>query len=344
MTMMNKKKIVETINRIYQQRRQNAEIAREKKIAELSSKSKEFADLNQKIIKAGLKLSQASLSQNQADIEKYTKVLDNLIQKRTKLLISLGLGKDYLEPGYTCQTCKDTGFVVGEKGIEVCRCRTQLFIELLYQQSKLKDILKEHNFKNFNLEFYSKEIDPKEGISPYENMLNIIKEVKKFVKNFDKPSQKGLLFYGSTGLGKTFLAHCIAKEIIDRKKTVIFLDSIAFFEILKEKYSKMVRLYDEVDDEEYKSLEEVDLLIIDDLGNEGKGTEFCHGVFQSFLDKRYMTNKKTIITTNYNIDGLLKLYSDKTMGRLHEYFMFLHLFGEDIRVIKAKTQLEKRAT
>lgn len=345
MTMMtNKKKIIEMINKIYQQRRQNAEIARERKIAQLSSKSKDFAILSEKITKAGLKLSQASLSQNQAEIEKYSKILDSLLQKRTKLLIELGLGSNYLEPEYTCQACHDTGFIVSENGIEVCRCRTQLFIEILYEQSKLKDILKEHNFKNFNLEYYSKEIDPQEGISPYENMLNIIKEVKKFVKNFDKSSQKGLLFYGSTGLGKTFLAHCIAKEIIDKKKTVIFLDSIAFFEILKEKYSKMVRLYDEVDDEEYKSLEEVDLLIIDDLGNEGKSPEFCHGVFQSLLDKRYMTNKKTVITTNYNIDGLLKLYSDKTMGRLHEYFMFLHFFGDDIRVLKAKSQLERRAT
>lgn len=57
----------------------------------------------------------------------------------------------------------------------------------------------------------------------------------------------------------------------------------------------MVRLYDEVDDEEYKSLEEVDLLIIDDLGNEGKSPEFCHGVFQSLLDKRYLTNKRRLL-------------------------------------------------
>jgi len=49
-----------------------------------------------------------------------------------------------------------------------------------------------------------------------------------------------------------------------------------------------------------------------------------------------------VITTNYSLDGLVTVYSGFIMGRLQEYFMFLHLFGEDVRVIKAKLQLEKR--
>lgn len=76
-----------------------------------------------------------------------------------------------------------------------------------------------------------------------------------------------------------FFVYCIVKEIIDKGKIVIFLDSIFFFEILKDKYFKMVCFYEEVSDEEYKSFEEVDFLIIDDFGNEGKNVEFCYGVF-----------------------------------------------------------------
>ncbi|ADQ06447.1 AAA ATPase [Caldicellulosiruptor hydrothermalis 108] len=342
--MTNKKEILETIDRIYKQRRYNAELSKERKIRKLCEKSKEFADICDKIKLAGLKLSKASLMENKEQIAKYSKILDTLISKRTKLLIDMGYSSDYLEPDYVCKACHDTGFVVSDDKVEVCKCRTQLFIELLYEQSKLKDILKHHNFDNLNLDFYSKEVDVKEGLSPYKNMLKIVEEAKKFVENFDKPNQKNLLFYGPTGLGKTFLAHCIAKEIIDKGKTVIFLDSISFFEILKDKYSKMLRLYDEVSDEEYKSLEEVDLLIIDDLGNEGKNAEFCHGVFQSLLDKRHLLGKKTVITTNYSLDGLVTVYSQFIMGRLQEYFMFLHLFGEDVRIIKAKLQLEKRTS
>lgn len=341
--MTNKKEILETIDKIYKQRRFEAELSRERKINELYTKSKEFADICDKIKLAGLKLSKASLIQNKEQIAKYSKIIDNLIAKRTKLLIEMGYPSDYLEPDYVCKICQDTGFVVLDDKVQACKCRAQLFIELLYEQSKLKEVLKDHNFSNFNLNYYSKQVDPKEGLSPYENMVRIKKEVVKFIENFDKPDQKNLLFYGPTGLGKTFLAHCIAKEIIDKGKTVIFLDSISFFEILKDKYSKMLRLYEEVNDEEYKSLEEVDLLIIDDLGNEGKNAEFCHGVFQSLLDKRFLTGKKMVITTNYSLDGLITLYSQFIMGRLQEHFMFLHLFGEDVRVIKTKCQLEKKS-
>lgn len=98
----------------------------------------------------------------------------------------MGYLSDYLELDYVCKVCQDMGFVVLEDRVDVCKCRIQFFIEFLYEQSKLKDILKDYNFDNFNLNYYFKEVDLKEGLLLYKNMFKIVEEVKKFVENFDK--------------------------------------------------------------------------------------------------------------------------------------------------------------
>lgn len=341
---MNRKQIIERLNRIFDERQKLAQLNKEKRLNSLIHKYPEFSRINDEITTIGLKLSFASLKNNYEEVKVLTNQLDSLIKKRDDFLKKLNLSESYLEADYHCKACKDTGFVIKDGGVEACRCRILTYIELLYEQSKLKDILKLHNFRNFKMEYYSKEPDQIEGKSPYENILDVMNSVRKFLKNIENPQQRSLLFYGKTGLGKTFLAHCIAKELIDKKKTVIFLDSISFFEILKDRYSKMIKLYEKIDDEEYKSLEDVDLLIIDDLGTEGKNVEFLIGIFQSLLDKRYLLSKKSIITTNLTLEGLRTQYSSKMVGRIQEYFMFLHFFGEDIRIKKTKEQLEGRAT
>ena len=51
-------------------------------------------------------------------------------------------------------------------------------------------------------------------ISPRENIKFIVKAIKKFIKDFDNPTEKNLLFSGGTGLGKTFLSNCIVAELL----------------------------------------------------------------------------------------------------------------------------------
>ena len=84
-----------------------------------------------------------------------------------------------------------------------------------------------------------------------------------FVKNFDTQFNN-LLFYGNSGLGKTFLSHCIAGELLGTAHTVLYLTAYELFDILgKAMYH---------DDEEFTASGEhildCDLLIIDDLGTE----------------------------------------------------------------------------
>lgn len=88
--------------------------------------------------------------------------------------------------------------------------------------------LDKENFDNFNLDLYSNEVNEElfhAKVSPRQNIQTIRELAFNFIKNFDDPDQKNLLFTGSTGLGKTFLSNCIAREILLSRKNCTLPDS-----------------------------------------------------------------------------------------------------------------------
>src|SRR5690606_40507227 len=65
-------------------------------------------------------------------------------------------------------------------------------------------------------------VDPEKygiKITPRENILKIKSRALSFIDNIDNPEEKNLFFSGPTGVGKTFMINCIAKELLDRKST-----------------------------------------------------------------------------------------------------------------------------
>ena len=87
-----------------------------------------------------------------------------------------------------------------------------------YYQIKLTLPVKDLLLKQSVLvSLYSDEINEEkygEKISPRANIKFIVKAIKKFIKDFDNPTEKNLLFSGGTGLGKTFLSNCIVAELL----------------------------------------------------------------------------------------------------------------------------------
>ncbi len=73
------------------------------------------------------------------------------------------------------------------------------------------------------------------------------------------------MFTGSTGVGKTFLTNCIARELMDQYYSVIYLSSNDLFDVFsKSKFG----FWDDDMQDMYEYVLECDLLIIDDLGTE----------------------------------------------------------------------------
>lgn len=154
--------------------------------------------------------------------------LKNLRARKEVLMKELSLPKNYFEPVYECPDCKDTGYIGGKP----CHCFKQQAIDLIYTQSNIKDILTKENFSTLSLDYYSdSNVNPATGLTSLATAKAAVARCHEFVDQFDN-TFANLYFFGDTGIGKTFLSNCIAKELLDSGHSVIYFTAFQLFDIL----------------------------------------------------------------------------------------------------------------
>ncbi|MBO5408537.1 MAG: ATP-binding protein [Clostridia bacterium] len=285
---------------------ENKQISREKR-EKVYIQIPVLAEINKKIAHL---MKQMLLSVT--EVNQIKKELKKLISDRETLLEEYGYPADYLEDYYECPICHDEGFV----GSDLCECYRKLIVKEAYLCSNLAERIQTENFDTFSLEIHSEK----------KNMEWIFEKAKQYCKR-DSGLKKNLLFTGPTGTGKTFLSSCIAKEFLDQGFFVFYLSATRISNLLDD--AKFRR--DDARSMEYVELiSECDLLILDDLG-----TEYAFGYPQSqlfdLLERRMISGKRTVISTNMNLDELNEKYSPRFVSRIlgnYEVFVFK---GKDLR-------------
>lgn len=245
--------------------------------------------------------------------------------RKKEILTEYGYPNDYLEIHYHCDKCHDTGFV----GSQVCSCRKQLTIEERYSQSNIKGILMRENFNNFDKSLFSKNKYFNYEVSPYTNIDYIIKDVKKYINNFEHES-RNIYIFGDVGRGKTFLINSIAKEILDRNYSVVYLTATKLFQFMND-YLYAFSERKEVLQDEYNLIFDCDLLIIDDLGVE-KERDSDKSNFFDIVNTRINNCKPIIFSSNYDEDYLRELYGERIFSRIIGSSNIYEIFGEDLRL------------
>ncbi len=249
-----------------------------------------------------------------------------LEEERSQILAVHNLSPQILEVEYACPECKDTGYI----GTEQCLCMKRRLMDKLYDQSNVRDMIKVENFDNFNFALYSTNPSKEEGISPKANAEKLYRRALAFVEEFGNGAN--LLIYGGTGLGKTFLCNCIAKDLLAKGHTVLYLTAGQLFRKLEEQ-----RFHRDDDEEEAKEwdqeLLEAELLIIDDLGTEFS-TIFTTSELFRIVNDRKLAKRAVVISTNLGPTELMSLYSDRVTSRFFGEFEQMKFFGDDIRIIK----------
>lgn len=151
-----------------------------------------------------------------ADLKSSIRTLSSM---KEQLLTGAGYPAGYLNPVYDCPDCKDTGYIEGVK----CHCFKQAVIDLLYEQSGIRDMLEKENFSMLSYDYYQGE--------DLERFQKTVNECRNFIKSFNS-DYHNLFFYGTVGTGKSFLSGCIAKELIENGHSVIYFSAAGLFETI----------------------------------------------------------------------------------------------------------------
>ncbi|MFR1131528.1 MAG: ATP-binding protein, partial [Enterocloster bolteae] len=253
--------------------------------------------------------------------------LKDLREQKALIIRAAGYPDDYLELHYRCPDCRDTGLIDGRK----CHCFLQAQMKLLHAQSNLEDVLERENFKALSYEYYDDtEILPQLGITNAAYMRRVVAGCREFVRDFDK-KHDNLLFTGSTGVGKTFLTNCIARELMDDFHSVIYLTASDLFDV----FSRNKFDYDNAEDmkDMYRFILDCDLLIIDDLGTELNNSFTSSQLFYC-INERMNMSRSTIISTNLTLARLRDSYTDRVTSRIMSGYRIIPLYGGDIRLLK----------
>lgn len=316
--------IKENILNEYKLIREKNNLIYEKKIEEIYNKIPEIKKLEIFIANNIQNSMLKVFEMNENDFKTLEDFLLKANNKKRILLEKNGYSIEDLEPIYDCTICKDTGFY----NFSTCICYQKKVIEQNIILSNLQNKIKKYSFQAFNLDIFSDIPEKNYNITPRDNIIEIKNLSNIFINSFSKTNKYyNLYFHGGTGVGKTFMACCIANELLKKEYTVLYLQTEDMMNLIK-KYSTD---YSQENETIYYSIKNVDLLIIDDLGSEYI-TEFTKVQLFNLLNERIENEKKMIIISNYKNNNLKGIYNEKIESRLNaNYFISIEFIGNDLR-------------
>ena len=303
-----------SLMREYERQQMEDRHDQQRRLAEVYEKAPRIRQLDQAVGEKAAARARRLLEGDGKAREGLKEELRSLREERQRLLLDAGFPADYTELRYRCPDCRDTGFRDGKP----CHCFSQAKLGILYAQSNIRD--------------GGRQV-PGLGLSERDYMERVVRQCREFAESFPEKGHS-LLFTGPTGVGKTFLANCIARELMDRHRSVICLSSQDLFELLSH-YRFDREAEDEVE-ETCRHILDCDMLMIDDLGTELNNSFVSSQLFYC-INERILRRKGTVISTNLSLGMLRDSYSDRVTSRIVSHYQVIPLYGGDIRLKKRQS-------
>lgn len=239
------------------------------------------------------------------------------------LLKENGFAPDYLEPIYTCPLCHDTGYV-GEHKKEFCACVIKRCDKLLSESLEMPET--GESFETFDPAVFSDV--PLEGLdfSQREYAQVLRDKCEAYAGRLPDAHVPNLLFYGKSGLGKTFLLRSIARRAQEKGVPALTVTANTLLNAIRKSYFSH-------EDEGLSPFYQTQLLLIDDLGTEPLWENITVEQLFALLDARFSSRKNTVISTNLNLKELQQRYTERIASRLLDTRLCqaVRFLGDDIR-------------
>lgn len=218
------------------------------------------------------------------------------------------------EESYSCEACHDTGMVtiIDEEGVERqarCSCYQRKKAERLLKQSGLADVVDQQTFDTFIDETPTQKV-MKEMAKEYLNDLLVARE------NWN-PRAPWFYIGGNPGSGKTHICTAICGELLKRNICVKYMKWLEDSRRLK------FSVNDEDFDEQVEDYVNVSVLYIDDLlkqkfNQNPSFTDADIKVAFTILNERYLRNKPTIISSEWDLIRNLLPADEGVFSRVYE--------------------------
>ena len=239
------------------------------------------------------------------------------------LLVRGGFSPDYLDPVFTCPQCEDTGYT-GDGKKALCACARALYANLSEKEGSFES---RQDFAHFDLSVFpeDKPVD-KKGRSQREQMRVFRDYCQSYANALPHPDKRTLLFYGGSGLGKTYLLRCIHERA--RERGIASLCVTANQLIRTARKAIFSREQEDMD-----ALFDTELLLIDDLGTEPLIENVTVEELFNIINERQNAGLCTVISTNLSLENLQNRYTERVISRLlnRQTCQSLHFEGVDIR-------------
>mgnify|MGYP000960260313 FL=1 len=250
---------------------------------------------------------------------------------------------EYMKDGHTyCKTCHERkdGEVKNLMDMKFifknnCKCDRER-LEKQKQRGKEQEIerLKRSCFISMSQWAYTFDNYKGEKDKSYIIAKNYVKEYEQM-----KKENIGLLFCGTVGSGKTYLACCIANALIEEYMIRVKIRNVA--QIIND----LQKSGFDLDKNEYiESLTNVSVLILDDLGIE-RDTSYAKEQVYNIVNSRYLKQKPTIFTTNLPYEKIQNsddgVEYERIYSRIIEMCIPVKVMGEDFRKRLQKEKLKQ---
>jgi DNA replication protein DnaC len=237
-----------------------------------------------------------------------------------------------------CEFCRDTGYrtLGGDSDRRVVRCECQI-------RGRADRLLAEANIPN---RYHRATLATFDLAGPRESLSLAHLWALHFVESYPVDGERGTLFIGNCGTGKTHLAIGIVKALIAKGIAGRFCDYCSLLQEIRSTYDP-----DSAGSElqTLRPLFDVPVLILDDLGAM-RPSPWALDTITFLLNTRYGRGLTTIVTTNY-ADALRsersyeptlqERVSERVVSRLREMCRFVEMYGEDFRCQIAPPNLMK---